>query len=353
MKRFIQLAMVLVLAGCGGGGASEQFTGGMVIASPSIFQVFQRRTGSVGSIRIHGSLTATHDRLECMFAGSSVNGPLPSLWEPLQESSPGAFDVTRDVAAGGWYRLDIRAWKGTDVVATGWVNNFGVGEVFVGAGQSNSTNWGEGRTAENSEMVSTFDGIGWRLANDPMPGVRDQSDGGSFWPTLGDLLYQRYHVPIGVASTGQSGSSITSWAAHEDLYKWTLNRIHQLGPGGFRALLWHQGESDIDMTTDAYANDLRSLILSSRKDAGWDFPWMVARVSYDGPSRPRSNSTRDGQKRMWDEGIALEGPDTDTLTGINRSANGTGRHFSTIGLRAHGNLWAEKVSAYLDNVLGP
>ncbi|HLK58969.1 MAG TPA: hypothetical protein VKU00_20515, partial [Chthonomonadaceae bacterium] len=61
--------------------------------------------------------------------------------------------------------------------------------------------------------------------------------------------------------------------------------------------------------------------------------------------------TRDAQKKLWDTGIALEGPDTDTLTGDNRDFDGKGIHFSPKGLHAHGRLWADKVSVYLDRVL--
>jgi hypothetical protein len=47
----------------------------------------------------------------------------------------------------------------------------------------------------------------------------------------------------------------------------------------------------------------------------------------------------------------MQGPDTDTLTGDNRDMDGKGIHFSPKGLKAHGEMWAEKVSAYLDQVL--
>lgn len=60
---------------------------------------------------------------------------------------------------------------------------------------------------------------------------------------------------------------------------------------------------------------------------------------------------RAAQKKLWETGVALEGPDTDTLTGDNRDEGGKGIHFSPKGLRAHGKLWAEKVTVYLDKEL--
>ena len=80
---------------------------------------------------------------------------------------------------------------------------------------------------------------------------------------------------------------------------------------------------------------------------------VVARVSYLGPDNPSFESTRSAQKRLWDEGIAVEGPDTDTLTGDNRQDSGKGVHFSRKGAIAHGKLWFENVSTYLDRVSMP
>ena len=54
---------------------------------------------------------------------------------------------------------------------------------------------------------------------------------------------------------------------------------------------------------------------------------------------------RDMQAALAKDGVAMLGPNTDTLTGGNR-------HFSATGLEAHGKMWAEKVAAYLDSVPG-
>jgi hypothetical protein len=44
----------------------------------------------------------------------------------------------------------------------------------------------------------------------------------------------------------------------------------------------------------------------------------------------------------------MEGPDTDSLTAPYRQNGGKGTHFNDAGLKAHGQLWADKVSQYLD-----
>ena len=79
-------------------------------------------------------------------------------------------------------------------------------------GQSNSTNCGQEKIRQKSGMVSSFSGTGWQLADDPQPGVHDNSTGGSYWPAFGDAMFEEYQVPIGLASTGHSGTSVNQWA---------------------------------------------------------------------------------------------------------------------------------------------
>jgi len=200
-------------------------------------------------------------------------------------------------------------------------------------------------------MVSSFRGWEWRIADDPQPGTHDNSEGGSPWPAFGDAMYERFGVPIGIAATGHGGTSLNQWQPGEELFSWMMTRIYQLGPCGFRAVLWHQGESDVEMSAREYAEKLADIIEASKSVAGWEFPWFVAQVSYHNPQQPRFSSPRDGQRQLWDRGIALRGPDTDELTGDHRDMDGEGVHFSPKGLKAHGEMWAQDVGDYLDAVL--
>ena len=117
------------------------------------------------------------------------------------------------------------------------VDHVGIGEVFIGAGQSNSTNCGQEKIQQKSGMVSSFSGTGWQLGDDPQPGVHDNTTGGSYWPAFGDAMFEEYQVPIGIASTGHSGSSVNQWAPGSELCRWTTARMKQFGPHGFRAVL--------------------------------------------------------------------------------------------------------------------
>ena len=99
-------------------------------------------------------------------------------------------------------------------------------------------------------------------------------------------------------------------------------RMKQLGPHGFRAVLWHQGESDANqqdptrtLAGKLYREYLEQLIRESRREIGWDAPWFVAQVSYHVPGDEASPDIRAAQASLWKDGIALEGPDSDALKG--------------------------------------
>jgi hypothetical protein len=135
-------------------------------------------------------------------------------------------------------------------------------------------------------------------------------------------------------------------------------RLQRLGTNGFRAVLWHQGESDAHQADpqrtlpgEFYRSYLQQLIHDSRQTIGWGVPWFVAQVSYHNPNDTASTDIRAAQKSLWDEGVALQGPDTDMLIGDLREKNGAGVHMSAKGLKVHAHLWFEKVSRWLEKQL--
>ncbi len=333
-------------------GVTPALASDLTLDLPLDYQVFQRRTKLQGAMTIRGRVRSPYDRVEVRTLGKSLQGALPDQWRELTVTAKArSFEGTMPTPAGGWYTVEVRALKDGKVVGQMTVDHVGIGEVFIGAGQSNSTNCGQEKIQQRSGMVSSFSGTGWQLGDDPQPGVHDNSAGGSYWPAFGDAMYEEYQVPIGIASTGHSGTSVNQWAPGSELCRWTIGRMNQLGPNGFRAVLWHQGESDVGMKSEEYTRKMTALIRETQKGAGWAVPWFVAQVSYHNPNQVTFPDPRAGQKKLWETGVAFEGPDTDTLTGDNRDEGGKGIHFSPKGLKAHGKMWAEKVAVYLDKEL--
>ncbi len=331
------------------------------IYEPAEYRVFQRKTAYEGFVKFTGKTLVKADRLKARVEGKSLKGLIDRTYNiPVKE---GAFDFNADVPAGGWYKVTVTAYDGSKEVCRKVFHRVGVGEVFVGAGQSNSTNSGQFQTRQTSGMVSSFDGDIWRIANDPQVGVHDMGIGGSYYPAFGDAMYKRYGVPIGIVSTGQGASSVEMWQPDYDMnqlngsfnvrlgrmYDYTLNRIKYLGAGGFRAVLWHQGETDGVCDVDKVYNGMVRVITGMRKDAGWDFPWFAAKVSYWNELEPYHKPIREVYQRLWDSGIALEGPDTDVLGADYRDR--TRIHLLPDGLNRAGIMWYECVSAYLNKIL--
>lgn len=372
----------------------------LTIDSPMPYQVFQRQTAKEGLIAIRGHVSTggesgssnrDFDHIEACIqpeeSSSQTERSLVGCQHVHYDRTAPAFSQMIPTRAGGFYRIEIRLVRKRGPALEQHIEHVGVGEVFVVAGQSNSTNYGEVRQTVQSGYVTTFDGTRWRIADDPQPGVQDASSKGSFIPPFGDAMYAKFQVPIGIASVGHGSTSVRQWLPKGErfstqptmtkftgeigpgvwqcdgiLYSGLLERMRELDAfaphdqHGFRALLWHQGESDAnqkpphEISGAEYQRLLAELIKSSRDDAGWRFPWFVAQVSYHTPDDPLSTEIREAQANLWRSGLALEGPDTDQLTGLNRQDNGQGVHMSDMGLKAHGRLWADKVSAWLEKI---
>ena len=342
---------------------------GLVLRSPGDYEVVQQGADGWAVVRMAGRVDAG-------------DGPREVEWRLVEEGtgtegwtrtpvdvSGQEFSAELRIPAGGWYRLEVRSAAGEAAVP-----HVGVGEVFVVAGQSNSANHGEERQETKTGRVAAFDGSGWRLSRDPQPGA--SGDGGSFLPVFGDAVVAEFGVPVGLVACGIGATSVREWLPAGSVFpnpptiesrvvkradgQWESRgeawemlraRLQRFGPDGFRAVLWHQGESDANQADvsrtlpgSLYREYLGKLIGESRRAVGWEVPWFVAQVSYHVPGDEGSEDIRAAQAALWKDGLALEGPDSDALRGEFRDGGGKGVHFSGAGLREHGARWAAKVS---------
>jgi hypothetical protein len=159
----------------------------LIVSSPLEYQVFQRATRLHGAILVRGSAPSAK-RIEARVEGTSLEGPLPGRWQRLAlDPADKQFRSQLPVIAGGFYRVEIKSINTVGQPTLLTIQNVGVGEVFVIAGQSNSTNYGEVPQTTQTGMVTTFSGTEWSLANDPQPGVQDNSSKGSFIPPSATL----------------------------------------------------------------------------------------------------------------------------------------------------------------------
>ncbi|MHB8860786.1 MAG: sialate O-acetylesterase [Pirellulaceae bacterium] len=284
--------------------------------------------------------------LECR-ARLLANCPgLNSDWQPVVTMNHGEeLRAHVRVAAGGWYRLEVRLKQGLTVIAEGAVEPFGVGELFVVAGQSYATNCNDERLSvtDPQRRVAAYDSQyhSWRIADDPQP-APDGSDGGSLWPVFGDQLSALLRVPVGLANVGVGATSSEQWLPDGMLHKQLVAVGQTLGR--FRAVLWQQGESDVlaHTTTADYVVNMMQIHDAAVKSWGFEPPWLLAKstlhptVYHDVVGEEAIRAAMD---QLWQRPEFLPGPDTDILGGENRGGPATRRHFSGIGQRRAALLW--------------
>ncbi|MCY2930847.1 MAG: hypothetical protein NTV86_15390 [Planctomycetota bacterium] len=315
--------------------------------------VVQRDNSNHGQFTFNGTYTGGPvDRLEARVVARTGYAGTSSDWV-VADAAPGSGKFSAKLsAAGGWYDVEVRAIKDGSIVGASTIQRVGVGEIFVTAGQSNSCNFGSPTQQPKDDRVNALSYTGaanlWQTANDPQPnGSGGGGSGGSPWPAMGDLLADRYGVPIGIVSTGYGGTTVGQWQPGGGLYANLKNAISKLGPGGFRAVLWHQGESDASGGTSAgnYAQLLENVIAQSRADAGFEVPWGVALASYL-PGTPAANMAQviAGQHQVIDTfPDVFLGSSTDNYHNLGWVSDGI--HFNDIGLKDHGRQWADAFDA--------
>jgi predicted phosphodiesterase len=344
------------------------------IISPVEHQVIQRDSGNTAWVEIKVVTASPVSKSGLLEYRLDKN----KTWEKLSGEWKNQNHLSRlKMPAGGWYGLEVRDSRTPDHRSQ--VVQFGVGEVFVVAGQSNSGNYGEVKQSTQTGLVSAYDfgNKKWQLAVDPQPGAGGR--GGSIMPLLGDLLVREFEMPIGIIAYGQGGTSVREWLPqgsrfpnpptvenkvrkiNDDeweslgkIYPGFIERMKAFGKNGFRAVLWHQGESDANqkdptrtLSGPLYEKYLTQLILKTRTDLEWDVPWFVAQATYHVPGDESDPNIRAAQANLWKNGVAFQGPDTDQLKGKLRERDGQGVHFSGPGLEVHADAWFEKVSPWL------
>lgn len=349
------------------------------IVTPVDRMVVQRRTRDGGLIPLIVEATvADGEGVEARIV-TAADAP----WIPLGAGDgPGRFVGQLESPAGGWYRVECRRSAASPKEAVAVVERVGVGEVFVVAGQSNSANHGEERLVPRSDRVVSLAPDGdWRPAADPQPGA--SGEGGSFLPALGDVLVDRFDVPVGFVACGIGATSVREWLPAGDRFPspptltgrvrplpdggWEsdgeafamlVHRCRQCGAAGIRAVLWHQGESDANqrdpsrtLSGPLYAAALTRLIRATRTETGDAAEWFVARASYHVPGDESSDDIRAAQGAVCRDGLALPGPDSDALGPAFREGGGQGVHFSGAGLRRHAEAWSERIAPWLEERL--
>ncbi len=346
--------------------------GQLTVQFPTARFVTQRGLDNQGRLYVAArfpSLLGT-DQAEAQLTPVAAGQGVATAWQPLQTNVPDGLLLGAVVGMGGWYMLTVRVLRAGIPVGQATVQPVGIGEVFLLAGQSNARGVAnnDNDLGAVSDRVSTIDTINHYFppnfpalfsSGDPMPfaayvpltaGKRVFPMGGSSWAwgELGDYLVRRLNVPVLFYNAGWDAATVDNWSNTAkgvpacNLYFCAVNwpnlqpytNLRNLmgyygATGGFRAVLWHQGESESirPSTIPIYAARLDSLIRKTRQD--FDnrvIPWVVSRVSFDGQTTSAAVLNQQ-QTVIQTPGLnVFQGPLTDSIQ--NRNGGQVDVHFA-------------------------
>lgn len=350
----------------------------------TVSMVFQRDAANKASVRfiVASANGATINSCQVRYRKYTLNGSLESGYVDPRPGSASLnngylngvnfsginsscqVSFTLDIK-GGMYQMEAlvngsQTWR-----------DFGVGEVFAIAGQSNAAGYAKDNNGEAEVTAPKF------VQYNNTKTQFDSNDPGSasvgrkyykyYWGKLGSQLAMALNVPIAFYQAAWSGTSVHTWylssigtpTAYPSGYPYqNLKAILQTTKNqvGLRGVLWHQGET---YDTGNYNDELNALIQQSRNDAGGDIPWVIARTSYINGSAQAAiiNSQNrlltpniygnnfvinakafgDNTTTVYNKTNIFSGPETDGFTGTNRLPDQT--HFSVQGQGQVANAW--------------
>jgi hypothetical protein len=256
----------------------------------------------------------------------------------ITRSSWGRFVLEIPVTPG-WNRVLLQTrWRES---VFSWSGRIALGEVFLVAGQSSAAGWSPEFVVSRSNDIrlgrlGAGGRLAWRHADDP----QTDFSRGSPWPLVGEAVVALTGRPVGFLNVAEGGTSIKDWAKGGRLFRHLVATLQATGPQGVRAILWAQGESDAGMEGVEYSRRMEALIDDVKGALGQDSVWVVATSSYVGFS-PHSG-VREGQQKVIASGLAIAGPDTDSLGREFRESDGV--HFNAEGNKALADLWIDALS---------
>ncbi len=250
--------------------------------------------------------------------GVAVNRSLD--WQAATTEANGRWQITLRVPAGGLYRLETRC-RVTSQAEAEWslrgdMRHFwGVGDLWVIAGQSNSAGYGRGAVYDPPELgIHLFrNNEQWALAAHPMNDSTDTAHSvnreranpaHSPYLHFARLLKQQLHYPIGLIQTALGGSPLSAWNPTEAglavLYHNMMQSIAKAG-GAVKGILWYQGESDAGPgLAESYATRFQAAVGAWREALGQpDLPMLTVQLNryYQPPESVTAESA--GMARAW------------------------------------------------------
>ena len=380
---------------------------------PHLRQIFQRNSLNEATFSVLGNCKDNSTLVQFKLVPVEKGQGVAIDWSNLDESPGGGFFQGKIKAKGGWYALWVRSMGENKVWQdSSMLSRVGVGENFIIAGQSNAQgtnrrpqepgakddrvncanfyNFFEEYNAGANTSQLGFLNQDFKFTNfSQLSGSASIGPMGTspyYWANLGDLLVNKFNVPVCFYNVAWGGTSIRNWAESSrgisSQNPWNASLYYQQGfpynnlkniattfggNNGFRSVLWHQGETDsyLRMPKDTYINYFKELINTFRIDSKVDIPWIVSEASFisfpnnsGGCSVASSYSpVIDAQKDILSLSDLLgiyRGPNTDIIEIPRKSDDFSGCvHFSPESYQQVSQAWEFSISASIERNNSP
>lgn len=346
----------------------------IAISHPINRAVYQRNSSDNATVTIAGQFLGSapaNYRIEYQLdkldvASGSYTSTSVSWTSIVSNPSFGIYNTSITVSKG-WYKLYVRAYNiNTSSIINSGDIKFGVGDVFLIAGQSNAQGvpdspWSYPADSPNEGVVSINldDNCNLNLPAYPLFSTLSTTNkiapsGHSSWNWLrtGNQLSNNSGAPVAFFNCAYGGSTVENWeqSSYGSATTSKYTGVQYCGTGkqgmpfkslentsvfyvpffGAKAGLWHQGEADNDQSTSTvtstyvYAQRLGNFLNQARSVVGESqFSWLISRASYNGNNGSGleiNSNVIAGQNYIITGGAYdYNGPSTDDMTSSYRS----------------------------------
>lgn len=213
------------------------------------------------------------------------------------ENFSGTFKIEVEIPAGGLYRIDTSLETKSTTKNLTWlyrgdcILHFGVGDLFIIAGQSNASGYSRDYTKDEPKLgIHLFRNRGkWDIASHPMNESTEGNSraneemgipGPSPYLSFGKSLNEFTNYPVGLIQSALGGSEIARWNPKTgDLYENLLDVIDKT-KGKYKGILWYQGCSDTELDkAKNYYENFEEIVFELRKKLGYEIPFFTFQLN--------------------------------------------------------------------------
>lgn len=298
-----------------------------ITAGITPWQIFQQGEDGTARIHVSGKYRCVHLSQEVPIVFDYVEGRNVKIlsrvalestgesvipWTPCRVIDGETWEITFDhVPAGGLYQLETymeyEGWDGLSVTRGDMIHNFGVGDIFVIAGQSNAGGRAKGPVEDEPELgVSVLrTSAKWDLATHPLGETTESVHVGHYenhnpgqcpWLHFAKILKHTLGYPIGLVPCSYGGSPLRWWNPEENGALFT-NMMEMLADYDIhpKAMLWYQGEAEgFENSAETYLSRFTAFVGHVRQALHQpDLPFLTVQVNR---CTQESNETLD---RQW------------------------------------------------------